>query len=317
MSAESPSISILLSTHFGADFVCDCIESILTQSFSDFELLILDDASGDNTWDLIKKFHDARIITARNMQRHGLFPNLNQLLMSARGSLIKLVGQDDILRTDCLASGWRFYCQNPGVGYFYSNNSTINAAGTVVRPPEPDEGTPTILSQQTADTYSFLYGCLSANISNLFLPKDVVDGVGGFDETTISADFDLLVRIQEQYPAGHIHDPLVYIRDHPKQWSRSLDGVADYICKGIDLHLKLMDRVVNRHHAMTEKEARDILVRKSADNYFDNMILLLAHGRFSDAQTAYQALRAVAPVSRLARLWLKTLAARMRRKIGI
>lgn len=56
-----PAISVCVPVYNASDFIKECIDSILAQSFEDFELLLVDDGSTDNTWDIIKSYKDARI----------------------------------------------------------------------------------------------------------------------------------------------------------------------------------------------------------------------------------------------------------------
>lgn len=317
MNSNPPSVSILLSTFQGEKYINVCMESVLNQSQPDFELLIIDDASTDHTVNLIKNYRDPRILFTRNVSRQGLYSNLNRLIKQANAPLLKFLGQDDILFQNCLETGSRFFQAHPSLGYFYCSNDTINSRGIVVRPPAPDENTPTILDPPTADKYSLLYGCLSANISNLFIPRHIVKEFQGFDATTISADFDLLVRIQASHAVGFMQDALLHVRDHNAQWSRNLDGVSDYIIRGIDLHLQLKDRVVYKHLLMDENEARRILIQKAAVSYFDNAMMLFYKGKFIEARKALRALEKVTTITNLGRLWLRIKAHRLLLKAGI
>lgn len=99
-----PKISVCIPTYNGSQFLRECIDSILTQTFSDFELLIVDDQSSDNTVEIAEEYSakDPRIKVMRNPQNLGLVGNWNRCLEITKGEWIKFVFQDDLLAPECL-----------------------------------------------------------------------------------------------------------------------------------------------------------------------------------------------------------------------
>jgi glycosyltransferase involved in cell wall biosynthesis len=99
-----PKISVCVPTYNGANFLGECLDSILSQTFTDFELVIIDDRSSDNTVDIAKEYaaKDSRIEVAINPRNLGLVGNWNRCLEIAKGEWIKFVFQDDLLAHECL-----------------------------------------------------------------------------------------------------------------------------------------------------------------------------------------------------------------------
>jgi len=93
----NPKFSILIPTWNGAEVIGETLRSILTQSFHDFEIVVQDDASTDNTVEVIESFHDPRIKIFRNTENLGYPKNLESLGKKGEGEIIFLMGQDDIL----------------------------------------------------------------------------------------------------------------------------------------------------------------------------------------------------------------------------
>jgi len=91
-------VSIILTTYNGAKFITQAIESVLTQSFRDFELLVIDDGSTDNTAEVVKKYSrkDPRIIYLKNENNLGIQKSLNRCLKEARGEWVARIDDDDI-----------------------------------------------------------------------------------------------------------------------------------------------------------------------------------------------------------------------------
>jgi len=93
-----PTISVIMSVYNASDYLKDAIESILNQTFSDFEFLIIDDHSTDSSVDIIKKFvnQDTRVRLFINHSNLGLTKNLNTLIKIAKGNYIARMDADDI-----------------------------------------------------------------------------------------------------------------------------------------------------------------------------------------------------------------------------
>jgi len=89
--------SILIPTYNGAEVIGDTLRSLMRQSFQNFEIIIQDDASKDNTVEVIKSFNEPRIKIFRNVENLGYTGNLESLSKKATGNIIYLMGQDDIL----------------------------------------------------------------------------------------------------------------------------------------------------------------------------------------------------------------------------
>ena len=89
--------SIITITFNSSQFVRDAIESILASSYTDFELIIGDDCSHDNTWEIINEYNDARIFRYRNDSNLGEYPNRNKALNMARGEWVIYIDGDDVI----------------------------------------------------------------------------------------------------------------------------------------------------------------------------------------------------------------------------
>lgn len=98
----TPQVSVCIPTYRGAEFLGKTIDSVLNQSYPDFELCILDDNSPDDTQNLLSRYGDPRIRYIRNSQNLGPQGNWNRCLEVAHGKYFKLLPHDDLLAPDCL-----------------------------------------------------------------------------------------------------------------------------------------------------------------------------------------------------------------------
>jgi len=104
-SANHPLVSIVVPVFNGERFLCEALDSLLAQSFSDFELRIADNASTDSTADICREYaaKDSRIIYHRHAENIGVLGNTEWLYRQAKGEFLMLVGDDDVYEPDCLA----------------------------------------------------------------------------------------------------------------------------------------------------------------------------------------------------------------------
>jgi glycosyltransferase involved in cell wall biosynthesis len=97
-----PLVSVCIPTYLGAVFLADSIDSVLQQTYPDFELWVLDDNSPDETQTLVARYTDPRIKYLRNVTNLGPQGNWNRCLELAQGKYYKLLPHDDLLAADCL-----------------------------------------------------------------------------------------------------------------------------------------------------------------------------------------------------------------------
>ena len=102
MVERLPAISVCIPTYNGAKYIAQTIESILNQTFTDFEIIVSDDGSSDKTLEIVGSFNDPRIVRIDRLSKVGAEANWNNAVANASASLVKLVCQDDILYSQCL-----------------------------------------------------------------------------------------------------------------------------------------------------------------------------------------------------------------------
>lgn len=137
---SEPLISVCIPAFNGEEFIVQTVESVLNQSLTDFELIISDDRSTDQTLVLVKGLADRRIRLVQNESNVGMGENWNRSLSHARGKYVKLLGQDDLLHPECLSRQAAVLDSpaNSGVVLTVCNRNVINASGrTVLRRPFP------------------------------------------------------------------------------------------------------------------------------------------------------------------------------------
>jgi glycosyltransferase involved in cell wall biosynthesis len=244
-----PRISIVLPVCNGLGFLETSLSSVLKQSYSNFELLIIDDASTDDSLTYLRSLKDERIRLFSNNENKGLFFNLNFLIKNSNAPLIKLWSQDDIMNDYCIERIIEFHERNPQIGFSYSGRDIINEHGEIISTDFID-ATPEIVDRPLHSKIAFFTGSIAGNISNVTIPKDVLEKTGKFDESMkISGDFDMWVRIAENFPVGYIKDHLIQLREHKGQLSRQKKFYINHLKEDFKVYEYLLNYLNDRERS--------------------------------------------------------------------
>lgn len=122
-----PKVSVILSSYNHAKFICESIENTLKQTYADFELIIWDDGSSDNSWELIQRYSDPRIKAFRNDKNIGGVFGVNKAITEvATGEYIAIHHSDDVWELDKLQKQVAVLDANPALGAVFTNTLAID-----------------------------------------------------------------------------------------------------------------------------------------------------------------------------------------------
>ena len=203
-----PRITVLMPVYNGERFLRQAVESILAQSFKDYEFLIIDDGSTDGTADILDDFGMPSVIILRNDKNLGLTYSLNKGLNAAMGTFVARMDADDISEPARLEIQLAFLEANPEVGIVGSACGLIDEDGQ-------DQG----LSEVSLTDLDIRWRCLTGNpfqhSSVMFRKKLMAEHGLCYDETFETAqDYNLWRRLLNYTRGANIAEPLVSRRIH-------------------------------------------------------------------------------------------------------
>lgn len=144
MGKERPRVSIGVPVYNGADYLAETLDSLLSQTFSDFELIISDNASTDSTESICRAYavKDSRIRYFRNRANLGAAANYNRVFELSSGEYFKWAAHDDLCAPELLERCVKVLDRDPSVVLCYSRTKAIDEQGDVVKvyPPKPEAG---------------------------------------------------------------------------------------------------------------------------------------------------------------------------------
>jgi glycosyltransferase involved in cell wall biosynthesis len=217
-----PRISLILPVYNGEAWLRQCVESVLDQTFTDFELLVGDDASEDRSREIVSGFSDPRVRVHQSDANTGLFGNLNRLLREVKAPLVRFLCQDDVLEPFAVAEEVAYLEGHPGVVLSICQAREIDEHGNAIREwPQYSDG-PISYSSTIGLQLLLYHGCIAGNLSTMCVRRALVQLVGGFDEAyRLAGDYDLLVRLCQRGPIVDLQKALVKVRRHDGRLSLS------------------------------------------------------------------------------------------------
>lgn len=198
-----PTVSIVLPTHNGARYLSAALDSCLAQTFGDWELIAVDDASSDDTAAILAGYaaRDARIAVHRNATNLRLPASLNAGLALARGRYLTWTSDDNLYRPAALARMAAALEADPALDLVYARATTIDDDGQAV-------GAEPIAAPEELARRNVVGGC--------FLYRRAVhDALGGYDEARfLVEDYDFWLRASSRFRLALLDDDLYLYRRH-------------------------------------------------------------------------------------------------------
>ena len=198
----------------GQKYLHQAIDSVLGQTFSDFEFIIIDDCSADGSLAIIENYADSRITLIKNQNHLGLSKSLNAGLAAARGEYIARMDADDICLPERFEKQVRFLDQHPQIAVLGTGIKLIDKQGKTIQ----DVHLP-IDSDLIKWQLCFINPIAHPSV---MMRGATVKQIGGYDpELTRSQDYDLWWRLSAKYRLANLSDILVHLRQHSGQVSNA------------------------------------------------------------------------------------------------
>jgi glycosyltransferase involved in cell wall biosynthesis len=228
MSAH-PRVSVVMASYNHADFVAQAVESALSQSFGDLELVITDDGSSDKTVDIIKSFRDPRIHLEAFPRNRGACDATNHAIGRARGKYIAILNSDDFFLPGKIEKQVALLDCEPGIGAVFGLPRLVDQhGGAVDSSPNPYKG---LFTAQPADRFEWLAHFFFRGNAichpTALIRREVFERVGLYDPMLRQLpDFDMWIRICSKFEIRVLNQELTAFRVLPagqntSGWSQS------------------------------------------------------------------------------------------------
>lgn len=206
-------VSVVMPVYNGALYLKEAIESVLNQTFGDFEFIIVNDGSTDESAAIIQEYEkrDPRIICIDRKENKKLAYSLNEGLKAAKGKYIARMDCDDICLPDRFEKQYTYLEDHPDISIVGSSFHTFSSGGSgkdIFR-----------ASNSLVLAYKFISDTQFCHPSVMFR-KEIIPKVGYYDETE-AEDFAFFSRIVKQYKGSNLSEVLLHYRESPDNRSHA------------------------------------------------------------------------------------------------
>jgi glycosyltransferase involved in cell wall biosynthesis len=218
-------VSVIIPTYNRAHVLREAIDSVLSQKYSDLELLVVDDGSTDHTKEVVSSYTSK---LAYIYQEHkGVSAARNRGIKHAKGDYLAFLDSDDLWLPDKLSTQMRFMEDHPEIHICYTEERWIRR-GVRVNP----------MKKHRKYSGMIFEHCLPLCIvspSSVLIARSLLEEIGVFDEELkVCEDYDLWLRISARYPIYLLDTPLIIKRGgHDDQLSKAMNGQDRFRIKAL------------------------------------------------------------------------------------
>jgi glycosyltransferase involved in cell wall biosynthesis len=207
-----PKVSVVMATYNRAHFLGESIQGILDQSFKDFEIIVVDDGSTDNTEEVVSHFP---VIYLRQ-ENQGPVVAQNKAIELSQAEYITFQGSDDIFLQDAISKNLDMLDHHPEVAFSYGQVYLIDEAGQIVGLRKPNREKISYVREGVEEIRRLVLWGNRIPACTVMARRSCIDEVGFFNPTfrSGSEDFDLWVRLAKRYSVAYIAEPLAKYRIH-------------------------------------------------------------------------------------------------------
>ena len=200
-----PLVSILMNCYNAGSYINEAIESVINQTYKNWELIVWDDASTDNTLEIVKNFKDKRINLFKNEKNLGLGQSRIKASKKINGEYISILDADDKFSTKKLEKQINYMIGNKDVGLLATNFEIIDKKSNVLKK--------NIISNLNKNFLDFLCYTNIFAASSIIYRKKIAENLGWFSESfEYSQDFDFTLKFLKKSKIDFIDENLVSIR---------------------------------------------------------------------------------------------------------
>jgi glycosyltransferase involved in cell wall biosynthesis len=242
-------ITAIVPTFNSERYICDTVESVLTQTYPVHEVIVVDDGSTDRTEKVLEKY--AGRIRYIGQKNAGPPVARNTGLAHATGDWIALLDSDDLWVPSKTERQVEYLRAHPSCGLVYTDMKTFDQTGIIEESVKISRN----LTLPSGRIFPQMFAETLFQTSAVLIRKSCLDTVGGFDEALrMGDDYELFLRLARHFEMGYVDEPLVLYRQHPTQgtrtWGKQLQQGVPWeflvLKKIVDLYPQIFDEL-GRH----------------------------------------------------------------------
>ena len=219
-SSSSPQVTVLMTVFNGEKYLAKAVESILDQTYRDFEFLIIDDGSTDHTREILESYKDPRIKVIHNQLNMGIPISSNIGIALSQNGYIARMDADDVSLPKRLEAQVAFLEANPEIGLLGTAVQDIDSEGRIIAKPRID------MYESYMIQFGLAFECPLEHSSVIFRKK-VVEEVGGYSsELGLGEDHHLYLRLIGSTQFANLRQVLLFHRENESSITHTQSGLS-------------------------------------------------------------------------------------------
>jgi glycosyltransferase involved in cell wall biosynthesis len=290
--SSPPKVTVCTPVYNGGDYIAESIQSVLDQTYKDFNLIVCDNCSTDNTEEIVRNFKDPRLTYVRNKKNLGVVGNHNRCLELADGEYVYFLHHDDIMLPDNLALKVSILDKHPKVGIVHSDVLFMDEDGKHMDLSKFDAKRDYIEDGIKVFEKYIMHMPVGASIfiGAVLARRDCYLKLGSFSPLVPSViDNEMWLRILLFYDAACIGKPLVIYRLHDRMTSDSINDPVGLNLLGLKEHYLASNMVLEQYQNRIPQWKN---LKKRVDASFSvkavgRGIRLLKNGRLTESVSSF------------------------------
>ena len=284
---QRPNVSFIIATYNREHYLAETIDSVLSQTFRSFELIVVDDGSTDNTRELLRSYGDRLRFYCQENRGPSAARNLG--VRHARGEWIAIQDSDDLCRPTHLEVLLGYVAAHPECRMVFANGAYLD---------RPEHGRDTIIpirkSRRLARngvTIRDLFEKSIVRLQGSLISKSAYDEIGGHDESLrICMDLDLSFRLLMKFPVGYIDETVFEYREHAGNTGKNEE-------LRLTENIRVIEKLIKNHPATRKLLGEQKLARRIGYRYYRLAKGRRKRGLYRDALQAIEKAVSLCPLS--------------------
>ena len=214
--AKSPLVSVIVPSYNHAAYIEECLLSIVSQTYKNIELIVIDDGSLDSSRSIIMELAEKHNIIYKFQENSGVSKTLNNGIRLATGDFICVCASDDKYHEEKISKQVDYMLSHSEYDICYTNRIKFYENGIKRSLPANKQGSGDLFKPLFLQDIRICPG-------TIMYRKQVFDSVGYFDESLAVEDFDFILRVAKKHLIGHLNEYLFYYRSHANNTVNQVD----------------------------------------------------------------------------------------------
>lgn len=256
MINRMPKVSVNIPVYNDEKYIRETLNSALSQTYKELEVVIVDDGSTDRTAEIIRSYRDPRI-KYHYQPNQGIGAARNKALELSSGKYIAFLDHDDLWLPKKLEKQIALFEKNPELGLVFCDTIFFNEKGdlyNIYKTRKPPRG----------NVFKHLLDWYFLSCETVVIKKDVLKNIGHFSPHMMMAEeYDLFLRIAYKYSIDYVDEPLAKYRIHEKNysWGKELQAIEEE-SEALDRLVKQFPEIMNDFESQLAKKNDNLEIRK-------------------------------------------------------